>query len=532
VVLLPKFLHVSGPPEAPDPDASIDQRIRARIMDPRGADIQTLIDQALETRGADAVLMDVLLPGMRAAVDAHLSGHAILPYLLESAEGVHAAVDYLGPGAAFRRGSILLATLPGDVHHVGRALLVSILSACGYRVHDLGNQVPVETIVDETIRLQPDAIGLSALLVSTSRQMPACIQRLDARGVNVPVLVGGAAINRAFGRRSGVLPDGRLYEPCVFYCKDVFEGLATLDALVDPARRGELIARTRGEIQAELGATSASVPRTRSMPRSSSISPPRQDVPVPVPPSWGARKITPDLRDVWRSLDRNTLFRYHWGGYRLAPDEFERLVRDIFAPRLASLTEDARQNGWLQPLIVSGYFACNADGDSLLIYATPQSDQALARLRFPRQPDGERLCLADYFRRIASGERDVVALQAVTTGARAGEYIEELLRAGQYARMLYVSGLAAATAEALAEYAHGLARRDLCLDAAQSLRFSWGYPACPDLGEQRIVLPLLDAEAHIGLRLSQSDNLDPEHSTAAFIVHHPEAKYFAVRGAA
>ncbi len=528
--------------------ARLDQQIRGRIMDRRGEDIQALVDRALATRSADAVLAEVLLPAMQAAVDRHVSGEVILPDLLESAEVMRQALDHLGPAATFRKGRVLVATLTGDVHHIGKALLVSVLSACGYSVRDLGNQVPIETIVEATVRLGPDAIGLSALLVSTSKQMPLCIQRLDANGVHVPVLIGGAAINRAFGRASGVLPDGRVYAPGVFYCKDVFEGLAALDALVDPARRAPFIADTQAAIRAEAASrspTPASAPgsapaaepavQARSIvrpPRRGGAVGPSQDIPVPHPPYWGARQVAADLRDVWRSLDRNTLFRYHWGGYRVSNDELQRLIRDVFEPRFAVLSDDARRDGWLQPLIVSGYFACNADGDSLIIYASPDSGSVLTRLDFPRQPDGERLCLADYFRLLESGQRDVVALQAVTTGPRAGEYIEELLGSGAYARMQYVSGLAAATAEALAEYAHLLVRRELGLAADRGLRFSWGYPACPDLDEQRKVLPLLDAERRIRLTLSPSNTLDPEHSTAAIILHHPEAKYFAVRAAA
>jgi 5-methyltetrahydrofolate--homocysteine methyltransferase len=495
-------------------------------MDRQGEDIQGLLDEALAARSADAVLAHVLLPAMRAAIERHLAGEVILPTLLESAEVLRQALDYLGPRASFRLGSILVATLAGDVHHIGKALLVSVLSACGYTVADLGSQVPVEAIVDATARLRPDAIGLSALLVSTSRQMPVCIQRLDARGVHVPVLIGGAAINRAFGRASGVLSDGRVYQPGVFYCKDVFEGLATLDALADPSRRASLISQAHVELRAE---TPTVTPATR---QHHVTARPRRDVAVPRPPYWGARRVDADLRDVWRSLDHNTLFRYHWGGYRLDARELERLIRHDFEPRLATLCDDARRGGWLQPLIVSGYFACQADGDSLDIYATPDSRDVLARLDFPRQPDGERLCLADYFRPRDSRERDVVVLQAVTTGPRAGEYIDELLDSGAYARMQYVSGLAAATAEALAEHAHQLACLQLELDAGRGLRFSWGYPACPDLEEQRKVLPLLQAEQRIGLRLSESNNLDPEHSTAAIMLHHPEAKYFAVRAAA
>jgi 5-methyltetrahydrofolate--homocysteine methyltransferase len=499
-------------------------------MDRRGADIQALIDQALATRSPDIILTEVLLPAMQAAVEAHVSGQVILSELLESAEVMREAIDHLGPRAAFRKGRVLVATLAGDVHHIGKALLVSVLSACGYTVEDLGSQVPVESIVDATRRLQPDAIGLSALLVSTSKQMPVCIQRLDASGVHVPVLIGGAAINRAFGWASGVLPDGRVYEPGVFYCKDVFEGLETLDALVDPARRATLLAETQAAIRSQVPPP-ALIGRTVSRTLRAHGGP-RRGVAVPRPPYWGARRVPADLRDVWGCLDRNTLFRYHWGGYRVSGEELGRLTRDRFQPTLAGLSDDARRDGWLQPLIVSGYFACAADGDSLLIYASPDSRTVLTRLNFPRQSDDEQLCLADYFRPRDSGERDVVALQAVTTGPRAGEYIEELLDSGAYARMHYVSGLAAATAEALAEYAHLQARRELGLSSGQGLRFSWGYPACPDLQEQRKVLPLLDAEQRIGLTLSQSSNLDPEHSTAAIILHHLEAKYFAVRGGA
>jgi 5-methyltetrahydrofolate--homocysteine methyltransferase len=239
-----------------------------------------------------------------------------------------------------------------------------------------------------------------------------------------------------------------------------------------------------------------------------------------------------DLRDVWRHLDRNTLFRHHWGGHRAKGAEYERIVGEIFEPELAALSEHALDNGWIQPLIVSGYFPCNASGDELIVFDPDRGEDEVARLRFPRQADGERLCLADYFRPIESGQRDVVVLQAVSAGKRAGEYVEELQRSGDYSRMLYVNGLASGTAEALADYAHNLARRELGLPDNRGLRFSWGYAACPDLDEQRKVLPLLRAEEQIGLRLSLSNNLDPEHSTAAIVLHHPEAKYFSVRSAA
>jgi 5-methyltetrahydrofolate--homocysteine methyltransferase len=299
-----------------------------------------------------------------------------------------------------------------------------------------------------------------------------------------------------------------------------------MDVLTDAARRDAFVQQTRAEIEAERDAAPAPiVARVAPKPGQG----PRRDVAVPVPPSWGSRRIRADLRDVWKHLDLNTLYRHHWGGHRAKGPEYERIVREVFEPQLAELQEDALREGWLEALIVSGYFPAQSDGNQVVVFDPNQPQREVARLDFPRQADGERLCLADYFRADA---KDVVVLQAVSAGPRAGALVEELQLSGDYSRMLYVNGLASGTAEALADYAHVLARRELGLPESQGLRFSWGYPACPDLDEQRKVLPLLNAESSIGLTLSLSGNLDPEHSTAALIVHHPEAKYFAVRSAA
>jgi 5-methyltetrahydrofolate--homocysteine methyltransferase len=519
---------------------SVDERLHARILHRKKEGIEALLDEAIAQRagvtrseGAVAVLNEVLLPAMKDVGDRFGAGELILPFVLQSAEVMKRAVShleqYLEKQAGYSKGSIVVATVYGDVHDIGKSLLITILSNNGYTVHDLGKQVPVNTIVEAAVEKQADAIGLSALLVSTSKQMPLCIQELDRRGIHLPVLIGGAAINRAFGRRAAILPDGRVYEPAVFYCKDVFEGLASMDALTEPSRRGGFVEQVRREIESERD-RKEEAPVARVVPRPGAG--PRRDVSVPVPPFWGARRLAADLREVWRGLDRNTLFRHHWGGHRAKGAEYERIVREIFEPELAALSDDALREGWLDALIVSGYFPCNAAGDQLIVFDPQKQDVEVARLDFPRQSDGERLCLADYFRPLDSGQRDVVVLQAVSAGKRAGEYVEELQQSGDYSRMLYVNGLASGTAEALADYAHNLARRDLGLPVNQGLRFSWGYAACPDLGEQRKVLPLLDAEAQIGLTLSLSNNLDPEHSTAAIVLHHPDAKYFSVRSAA
>jgi 5-methyltetrahydrofolate--homocysteine methyltransferase len=524
-----------------DADLPVDERIHGRILHRKKEGIEALLDQAIDQRAANksrsdaavSVLNEVLLPAMKDVGDRFGAGELILPFVLQSAEVMKKSVShleqYLEKQAGYSKGSIVVATVFGDVHDIGKSLLITILANNGYTVHDLGKQVPVNTIIDAAIDKQADAIGLSALLVSTSKQMPLCIQELDRRGVHLPVLIGGAAINRSFGRRAAVLPDGRVYEPAVFYCKDVFEGLSTMDTLTDPVQLPGLVAQVRAEIEAERDQV-VPTPVARVTPRPGAG--PRRDVKIPAPPFWGARRIEADLRQVWQHLDRNTLFRHHWGGHKVKGAEYERIIREVFEPELASLTEDALRDGWLSPLIVSGYFPCNAAGDQLIVFDPSRPEREVTRLEFPRQPDGERLCLVDYFRPLASGERDVVVLQAVSAGPRAGAYIEELQQSGDYSRMLYVNGLASGTAEALAEYAHNLARRDLGLADNQGLRFSWGYAACPDLEEQQKVLPLLNAEQAIGLTLSLSNNLDPEHSTAAIVLHHPETKYFAVRSAA
>jgi 5-methyltetrahydrofolate--homocysteine methyltransferase len=523
-----------------DADLPVDQRIHGRVLHRKKEGIEALLDEAVAQRApksrsdaAVGVLNEVLLPAMKDVGDRFGAGELILPFVLQSAEVMKKSVShleqYLEKQAGYSKGSIVVATVFGDVHDIGKSLLITILSNNGYTVHDLGKQVPVNTIIEAAIDRKVDAIGLSALLVSTSKQMPLCIQELDRRGIHLPVLIGGAAINRSFGRRAAVLPDGRVYEPAVFYCKDVFEGLGTMDTLTDSDQRAALVQQVRAEIEAERDRVEPA-PVARVTPRPGAG--PRRDVKIPVPPFWGARRVAADLRQVWQYLDRNTLFRHHWGGHKVKGPEYERIIREVFEPELASLSEDALRDGWLSPLIVSGYFPCNASADQLVVFDPAQPDREVTRLEFPRQPDGERLCLADYFRPLSSGERDVVVLQAVSTGPRAGAYIEELQHSGEYSRMLYVNGLASGTAEALADYAHNLARRELGLADNQGLRFSWGYAACPDLEEQQKVLPLLNAEEAIGLTLSLSNNLDPEHSTAAIVLHHPETKYFAVRTAA
>jgi 5-methyltetrahydrofolate--homocysteine methyltransferase len=405
-------------------------------------------------------------------------------------------------------------------------------------VFDLGKQVPVNTIIDKAIEVNADAIGLSALLVSTSKQMPICVQELDKRGVSVPVLIGGAAINRRFGRRTMFVEGERPYGAGVFYCKDAFEGLETVDALMDLPNRDTMVARLVDEarrdvfLHANVGkdAAAGSAETGRSAVSLTN--------PVPIAPAWGARVLRNiPLDEVLDLLDLDELFRLQWGG-RGSGESWEASVRDVFRPTLERLRAGAMQEGWLHPAAVYGYFPVQSDGNTLVVHdpAALESDggarREIARFTFPRQEGRERLCLADYFRPVESGEVDLLGLQLVTVGDAATRRFEELQAAGEYAEAYFVHGLAVEAAEAVAEWLHRRVRNELALAPTQGKRYSWGYGACPDLEDHAVVFRLLPAEEALGMTLTSAFQLVPEQSTAAMIVHHPEAKYYTVRGEA
>ncbi len=433
---------------------------------------------------------------------------------------------YLERAEGASKGRLVLATVYGDVHDIGKNLVKTILSNNGYEVIDLGKQVPAETILQAAEEHQADAIGLSALLVSTSKQMPLIVNELHRRGKRLPVLVGGAAINRRFGRRINLTEDGGRYPGGVFYCKDAFEGLETLDALQDPSRRGAVLDKLTAEVEHELGRTSRPAARRGAVARRAPVPPAER---IPQPPHWGPRVVREmPLEAVFQYLAKKELFRLSWGAKNARGAEWEKLQAE-FETRLAEMQRDALREGWLQPQAVYGYWPCQSERDALIVYAPGTRDE-LARFRFPRQQGGEGLCLADYFASVESGVTDVVALQVVTVGQQATARFDALQEAGQYSEAYYLHGLAVQTAEAAAEYLHRHIRRELGLPDGQGKRYSWGYPAIPDLEDHRIVFRLLPAEEELGMSLTAAYQLVPEQSTAAIIVHHPAARYFNVGG--
>lgn len=511
--------------------------VRAHPSPPgRGAGGEGVFPSPATHRAAVRILNEVLLPAMKEVGDKFGAGELILPFVLQSAEVMKRAVAhlerYLLRQEGVSKGTIVLATVYGDVHDIGKNLVKTILSNNGYTVIDLGKQVPAETIIQAAQEHRADAIGLSALLVSTSKQMPLIVNELHRRGLRFPVLIGGAAINRRFGLRILFTEDGTPYEPGVFYCKDAFEGLAVMDALQDPRERERLRQKVLADAQRELARTSGSgAASTGSRRRTSGVRPAPQ---IPVPPHWGPRIVHEmPLEAVFACLFRNDLFRLSWGAKNAHGEEWDRLQAE-FEARLEHMQREALRHGWLRPQGVYGYWPCQAEGDTLLVY-DPASVEAgtpvvLERFTFPRQEGAEGLCLADYFAPVDSGVMDVVAFQVVTVGHEATRRFEELQEAGEYSEAYYFHGLAVQTAEAAAEYLHRHIRRELGLAEGQGKRYSWGYPAIPDLADHEKVFRLLPAEEALGMYLTEAYQLVPEQSTAAIIVHHPEAKYFHVGG--
>jgi 5-methyltetrahydrofolate--homocysteine methyltransferase len=520
------------PTEGMEPEEALHWHILRRKKD----GVEEWIDRSVEKIGAVPTLNEVLLPAMKEVGDKFGAGELILPFVLQSAEVMKRAVaqleNYLDRIDGHTKGKVVIATVFGDVHDIGKSLVNTILTNNGYTVIDLGKQVPVDTIIDAAVKNEADAIGLSALLVSTSKQMPICVQELHQRGLGFPVLIGGAAINRDFGRRT-LYPHGKesdeVYEPGVFYCKDAFQGLDTMDALVDEPAREALVERIRAEAQ-ELRAKPATVDDGPPTSDDSARSEARTDVLIPEPPFWGVREIDVDLDEVFPYLDRHVLFKLHWGGRGVKGEAWRELVEgngeeEGFAHRLERMW---REQDYLHPRVRLGYFPCNAAGNELIVFDPADPERELERLVFPRQPKHDRICLTDFFRPLESGQRDVVALQGVTVGPEVTELIERLEREGEFAEQLYVHGLGVQAAEGLAEWLHSEARGALGIPLDQGRRYSWGYPACPDQSEHEKVWRLLDLEA-IGMTLSDGYAVLPEQSTVAIVAHHPQAVYFGMK---
>jgi 5-methyltetrahydrofolate--homocysteine methyltransferase len=526
--------------EKEDPTAGMTpaQKVHWMVVHRKKEGIEAALDTAGVREQPVKVLNEVLLPAMKEVGDKFGAGELILPFVLQSAEVMKKAVkhleQFLERAEGFTKGKVVLATVYGDVHDIGKSLVNTILSNNGYTVFDLGKQVPVNTIIEKAVEVGADAIGLSALLVSTSKQMPLCVQELDKRGLKFPVLIGGAAINRRFGRRAMFVDGERPYEPGVFYCKDAFEGLETMDRLQDSEQRESFTAKLIEDAKKDIflrTQVGKDIAVGDDAGQRSAVS---TDHAVPAAPFYGIQVLRDiPLDEVFDVLDLDELYRLQWGGRGSGP-EYEKTVKEVFEPALVRLKAQAKREKWLKPQAIYGFFPTHSRGNDLVVYepdayAKDGTLKELATFHFPRQEGRERLCIADYFRARDSSDVDLVAFQVVTVGDEATRRFDELQAAGEYSEAYYLHGLAVESAEAVAEWLHRKIRHDLGIPPGRGKRYSWGYGACPDLEDHGTLFRILPAEKELGMELTSAYQLVPEQSTAAILVHHPEAKYYAVR---
>ncbi|MEW2387970.1 methionine synthase [Streptomyces venezuelae] len=520
----------------------LDERLQRRIIDGEKNGLEADLDEALQDTPALDIVNNTLLEGMKVVGELFGSGQMQLPFVLQSAEVMKTAVAHLEPHMektdADGKGTIVLATVRGDVHDIGKNLVDIILSNNGYNVVNLGIKQPVAAILDAAAEHKADVIGMSGLLVKSTVIMKENLEELNQRqmAADYPVILGGAALTRAYVEQDL----HEIYEGEVRYARDAFEGLRLMDALIAVKR----------------GVPGASLPelKQRRVPKRDTPvaveepeGPSRSDVavdnPLPTPPFWGTRVIKGiQLKEYASWLDEGALFKGQWGLKQARTGDgptYEELVESEGRPRLRGLLDELQTKNLLEAAVVYGYFPCVSKGDDLIILNDDGSERT--RFSFPRQRRGRRLCLADFFRPEESGETDVVGLQVVTVGSKIGEATAELFAADSYRDYLELHGLSVQLAEALAEYWHARVRAELGFageDPAdvedmfalkyRGARFSLGYGACPDLEDRAKIAELLQPE-RIGVQLSEEFQLHPEQSTDAIVIHHPEAKYFNAR---
>ncbi|MEU5241443.1 methionine synthase [Streptomyces lydicus] len=521
----------------------LEERLRRRIIDGEKNGLEADLDEALQERPALDIVNDTLLEGMKVVGELFGSGQMQLPFVLQSAEVMKTAVAYLEPHMEKSddegKGTIVLATVRGDVHDIGKNLVDIILSNNGYNVVNLGIKQPVSAILEAAEEHRADVIGMSGLLVKSTVIMKENLEELNQRkmAADFPVILGGAALTRAYVEQDL----HEIYEGEVRYARDAFEGLRLMDALI-AVKRG-VPGATLPELKQRRVPKRDTAALEVEEPEGAVRSDVATDNPVPAPPFWGTRVVKGiQLADYASWLDEGALFKGQWGLKQARTGEgptYEELVETEGRPRLRGWLDKLQTENLLEAAVVYGYFPCVSKGEDLILLHEDGTERT--RFTFPRQRRGRRLCLADYFRPEESGERDVVGLQVVTVGSRIGEATAELFEANSYRDYLELHGLSVQLAEALAEYWHARVRAELGFGGEdpddvedmfalkyRGARFSLGYGACPDLEDRAKIADLLQPE-RIGVQLSEEFQLHPEQSTDAIVIHHPEAKYFNAR---
>ena len=520
-------------------DASVEERLKDRIVDGERPGIEADLDEAMTKYKPLQIINEILLDGMKVVGELFGSGQMQLPFVLQSAETMKHAVAYLQPymekAEGPQKGTMVLATVRGDVHDIGKNLVDIILTNNGYRVVNIGIKQPIDQILKAAREQNADAIGMSGLLVKSTVIMKENMEEMRRQGFTTPVVLGGAALTRAYVEQDCSVTYGRK----VVYAKDAFAGLNFMEKLAGFDDTLDVTAATAAEPVVHARAE-------RPVPYDERDAEPILAVSAPVPPSFGARVVDVPLKALLPFVNEDVLYKFQWGFLRknLTTEEHKEQLRTVARPILVDLADRCAREGILKPQAVYGWFRCQKDGDALVL-------EDGTRLGFPRQkvapprgaggasappatpPPG--LCISDYF-----GDDDVVGLMAVTVGQHASEVAREWFAENRYTEYLYLHGFGVELTEALAEFTHRQMRAELGIAGEDSrelkdlfhkqyrgARYAYGYPSCPDMGDQRHLLRLLGAE-RIGISMADEDQLHPEQSTAAIVVHHPQARYFKV----
>ena len=526
---------------------TVEERLKNRIIDGDKVEMQADLDEALKKHSALDIINNILLDGMKVVGELFGSGQMQLPFVLQSAETMKTAVAYLekfmDKADSTSKGIFVIATVKGDVHDIGKNLVDIILTNNGYKVVNLGIKCAVDTMLHAAEEHKAHAIGMSGLLVKSTLIMKENLEVMNERGITIPVVLGGAALTRRY-----VEQDMRaIYKGKVFYANDAFDGLYFMEKVTSGNLSYPASAIEIENEDDKLTGTEAKIAAARrenelykDTAKRSGVS---RDVPIPKAPFWGTRVVDDVPLDlIFQYVNAVALIRGQWQVRKgkMKEDEYKKMLEEKVYPDYESLKLRVKSEKLLEPKVVYGYFPCQSNGDDVIVYKDDMKTERL-RFTFPRQKDDRHLCLADYFTPVDSGKRDVVAFHLVTMGKVASEYSAKLFAANNYRDYLYFHGLSVESAEALAELWHkkireelGIAGKDandikrLFSQGYQGSRYSFGYPACPNLEDQTKLFELLDGE-RIGVRLTDEFSLEPEQSTNAIIVHHPEARYFTIK---
>jgi 5-methyltetrahydrofolate--homocysteine methyltransferase len=519
-----------------DEELSIEEILKNKIIDGDKSGLESALNEALKKYPALEIVNNILLDGMKTVGELFGSGKMQLPFVLQSAEVMKYSVNYLErfmekSDNQTSKGIMVIATVKGDVHDIGKNLVDIILTNNGYKVINLGIKCPVETMIEAAIKEKADAIGMSGLLVKSTLIMKENLEILNEQNISVPVILGGAALTKRFVEND-LKP---LYKGKTFYANDAFAGLKIMENL----NSQDIENKSFPEIKRRESNTGAHSLRPDGEKSSSQILPAEN---IPSPPFYGTRIMDNiPVEDIFRYINEISLIRAQWGVRKknLSDEEYNHLLEKDIYPVLKLWKAKIINEKLLEPKAVYGYFKCQSRGNDLIIYDESGKEE-LTRFIFPRQRNERKLCIADYFRSAESNELDTFCGFFVTVGKKASLYSKELYDLNKYSDYLYFHGLGVESAEALAEFIHKKIRTELGIDkndspdikglfhqGYQGSRYSFGYPACPNL-EDQLKLQALLKPAEIGVDITEEYQLVPEQSVSAIIVHHPSAKYFNV----